>query len=225
MAKRRFRSRGRFRRRYRRRTGFKRFTRLVKRAVTRITEIKWSTSTNNLVRDAQLGLTADVTPTIGQGAGKNSRIGNRIRYKFLQFRLLMITSATATASLACYRFILWQPRMALDLTVTPTNLPIFQLNGNGAMVSPINNQNARILMDKTRFMGVVPNSNSVQLPAAIAIKKKVRVRNNVSYIDSASSSSLDPKDSYILTIISDITTTNQVSFAVRWSCRLSFVDF
>ena len=123
MAKRRFRSRGKFRtirrRRFSRRRGMRK---LIKRVVRRMSETKFNVEIGNGVVDANDGLFDNVTPTWAQGTSKNQVIGNKIRYKYLQLRLsiyLTDISQNSTQTFAYVRVILFQPR----LTVTPPATP------------------------------------------------------------------------------------------------------
>ena len=120
MAKRRFRSRGKFRtirrRRFSRRRGMRK---LIKRVVRRMSETKFNVESSFGVVDANDGLFDNVTPTWAQGTSKNQVIGNKIRYKYLQLRLsiyLTDISQNSTQTFAYVRVILFQPR----LTVSPS---------------------------------------------------------------------------------------------------------
>lgn len=229
MAKRRFRSRGRFSRvRRRRRFRTRRFTKAVKRAIKRITEVKFSTSGATSTFDSVNGYIVDITPEIATGVTKQTRIGNRIQYKYLQIRMFL-QAADGTSPTPDYitalRAILLQPRMVLDDTVTPYSFDIFTNPGIvSSFTSSIKNQNCRILMDKSFLLGTLPDCAVVQLPAAKIMKKKVRINNNVTFTGGNEVLSADPKDHYILLIVSNNPNTNAVALAVQWNARISYVD-
>lgn len=227
MAKRRFRSRGRFTRLRRRRGRSSRLKKFVKRVVRRMSEVKYAISNGSGTFDAGNDYAANITPTIAVGPGKDERIGWKVRYKYLQFRLWLLAYEGSTGGEAAIvtRVILWQPRLPVANGTNPHDMPLFNLTGNTyAQVSPINNNAARIIMDKTIAMGVRPLASDVMLPAVRIFKKKIRINNNVNFQNATTTQPGDPKDNYFLTIVTGFGATNLVTFQSIWSCRVSYID-
>lgn len=234
MAKRRFRSRGRFSRIRRRRRGVrsKRLTRFIKRTVRRMSEVKYATSNGLVNIDAFTGVVIRLNPTIAQGVNKNQRLGNKIRSKFFQFRAIcyLLDGTSGANNLIAYiRILIVQPRIlpTNGLANGPVLNEIFDINSTAAdaMTSSVKNVNVRVLMDKTysRPTYVGAGWEPGALPT-FAIKKKVRLTNNVSYDQSISTLPTDPKDNYYLILLSDVPAINDQTVNMRWSSRISYVD-
>lgn len=233
MAKRRFRSRGKFRRTRRVRT--KRLRRFIKKTIRRMCEIKYVTIPQNALGafDAQTGTVIPLTPTFTQGSDKDDRIANSIKYKYLQFRgRLHASVAQGGSSLITVRLMIVQMRImpvagiAAGAIQNPVPNEIFNdaTNNVESTFSSINNNAVRVLMDKTYAMGVLPNAAQSQLPALIKWKKKVRINNNVNFRAGANLRPLDPKDNYFFVVTSDISAANLVNLNTIIHTRISFID-
>lgn len=228
MAKRRFRSRRRFTRVRRRRGGARRLRRFVKRVVRRMSEVKYRTATSSVAFDAASNYQATIVPTFPQGVDKYNRIGNRIRYKYLQFRWTLQASngSNNLSRSQCFvRLLLIQSRTVPPAVANPLNQGwLFDSPGPTAIVSSIQNQNVRVLMDKSIWLGILDNATLIERPPNIWGKKKVRINNNVNFINSTDLLPTDPKDNYYLYIISNRTTQNDVTLNLVWHSRISFID-
>lgn len=232
MAKRRFRSGGRFRRLRRRRGGLrsKRLRKFVKRTVRSMSEIKWATISNSVATiDPANGTSQSINPAFVNGNSKTSRIGNKIRYKFLQFRLnFQVTAISGTVYQATQttRIIIFQPRIILfanpqSPTITETLL-IFA-SPSDRVISSIDNTRCRILMDRTYLLSPLGFYTSTGLPTAGRLKMKKRVNNNVSFI-SGNSFPQEPKDTYYIAIFTDVSLPNTNSMTIQFNSRMSFYD-
>lgn len=231
--KKRFRSRGRFSRVRRRRTGGRRLQKFIKRTIRKMSEIKYATTaTNGLVAfDAFTGVTVRLNPLIPQGSDKDERIGNRVRWKFLQFRMILsVLDGTSGANplVVRMRIMIIQPRLqpAAGLVTGPNITDIFDNSTNGAqaIVSSIKNTSVRVIMDKTYSLGVLGVASQSQLKAALTVKKKVRINNNVNYLNAGQTLPQDPKDNYYLVMICDTAALNDVLVVYAYTSRISYID-
>lgn len=239
MAKRRFRSRGKFRRIFRRkrRVRTRRLTKFIKRTLRRMSEIKYSLlNQNTFVNvDAFTGAVVRLNPAISQGVDKDERIGNKIRYKFLQFRM-MFRSLDGTNAInppqMTYRIMIVQMRIlpSAGLVLGPAAGEIFD-NSTSAFTtvySSIKNLNVRVLMDRIYVTTVGQATAGTTYPYNTSsyhyIKKKIRVNNNVTYASSTDNLPTDPKDNYYLVIASDAGALNDAILAVAYSMRISYID-
>lgn len=230
MAKRRFRSRGRFSRvRRRRRFSRRRFGRTIKAVVRRMAEVKYAVVYNDPTSfDAATGQIVNLTPLIGQGVTKNTRIGNRIRYKFLQVRMYIFCeqyTASATDPITAVRLILFQPRLDFEPPSPPTNSDIFMIAGiQACFLSPIQNTNCRIIMDKSFAMSPNARYDETGAPCYKIIKKKVRINNNVNYRNNDSEDVQDPKDKYYMLLVTNNATPQEIRISTSICSRISFID-
>lgn len=227
--KRRFRSRGRFTKLRRRRGGFrtKRLRKFVKRVVKRMQETKYRTANADATVDAFTGYVTSIVPTFPQGVDKYNRIGNRISWKYLQFRLsLLFTRAQGTASAVLVRLIMFQTRTAYQPPTgnSTTNIWPYLFDTAPGIVSSIKNQNVRILMDKTRWFGLQDYADLTQEVPFWYIKKKIPIRNNVNFISSAELVPNETKDQIYFAIITNRIAATVVNVNYVWQSRFSFYD-
>jgi len=231
MAKRRFRSGGRFSR-VRRRTGRRRFTKRFKRAVNSVIrknlEIKYGLRFNAFSQfDAAVGQVTDITPQFPQGVTKQSRIGNKIKLKYMQFRMMVQNGLIGNPPgvvVTRLRILLFQTRLN-PAGANPSTAEVFDNPTNiEVMTSSILNPNVRIIMDKTRNMAVGINAATAQEPLRFYIKKKVRLSNHVSFRSNLDLLPTDPKDKYYIMFLSDHPTINQINIQYQYTCRISFID-
>lgn len=183
--------------------------------------------------DAVNGVVARLNPSISQGVDKSQRIGNRIRYKYLQFRLVFWIgqpggAPAGTPILATFRFLIIQMRItpSQGYLVGPSAAEIFNsaTTSRRGLVSAINNQNVRVIMDKTRMLGALLFADETGMPSGFVLKKKVRISNNVNYASGADLYPLDPKDNYYFIVLSDIAVANQMTMYYMHNTRISFID-
>lgn len=176
----------------------------------------------------------NLTPAFLQGIDKPNRLGNKIKYKFLQFRAtgyMLDGSSGANPLVAFARVLIVQARVtpSLGIAAGPSIGEVFDISTSPlfAMTSPVKNTSVRVLLDRTysniTLQAGVANNLQVSLPL-IKIKKKVRVNNNVLFTGSAEVQPQDPKDNYYLIVIGDQNALNDAYLTMRWSCRISFLD-
>lgn len=233
MAKRRFRSRG-FRRVFRRRRNgrSRRVKRFIKSVVRRMSEVKYNWASNVLAQDAATPAIINITPTFAQGTTKQTRIGDKIRYKFMQFR----------STLACfYNGNIAQPVLRvrvigfwtrINLPAVPGLLDILDANN---VLSSIRNTAVRVWMDKTYLMAKYADADYQQdntwnpslapgMPFMVKMKKKFRVKNNVAFRNAANTLPEDPKDNAYIIFFSDAALIGQATLTFNWFNRMSFID-
>lgn len=239
MAKRRFRSRGRFSRVRRRRMRPKRLGKYIKRVVRRMSEVKYVTTALGApaLVDAFTGLRVRLNPNLPQGTDKNERIGNKIRMKYCQFRMsFAVIKDTVDPPPPVYvvRVVLVQARLlpADGLVTGPSFADVFidATDGSQIVHSSINNNMVRVIMDRTYVM---QNLDAVTgdddrfppgLQAAKYIKKKWRQNNNVLFRSSTQITPQDPKDNFYLMMISNANGNNEARFFYNYNWRMSFID-
>lgn len=229
MAKRRFRSRGRFTRlRRRRRGGNKRTKRFIKAVVRRMCETKYAVKANSATPDSVSGYETVLTPNFPQGVNRNERIGNRIRYKYFQFRmsLYLYVVQPVTSPNQIIRVIIWSPKQEYNVVVNPSNNDqLFYNPGVGAFLSSINPSGAKIYMDRTwYFARYAAGMSPIGLPISRVFKKKFRLRNEVNFMDSTQLTPTNPKDQIYLTVVTNGSTLGQTQMGISFNCRFSFID-
>lgn len=224
--KRRF-SRGRFRRVGRRRNfRAKKLNRFVRRAVNRMSEVKYATLASGFNVEAANGYLIGLTPAFPQGVDKNQRIGNKLKYKRLTLKLdfwLAVDAAGAPPDWFArgIRIIVFQPRVNLstppvlsDILDTPTNY-----------LSTVKGTAVRVMMDK--MMAITPSLVATQLSTHLSrVLRKVvfKINNNVTFKSAAETTPLDPKDTYYLLILVDAIVANTYDLQGSWYTRLSYID-
>lgn len=176
--------------------------------------------------DSGIGYSVNINPVINSGTDKSQRIGNRIQYKFLQFRAVVRSNFVSGGNSGLVvRVIVWQSRLPYVATSVSSNDSFIFMNTGvaSAVVSPLNNQNLRVLFDRLIPMGAANNAANVQLPAIRVFKLKIRVNNNVNFANSTSTLPTDPKDLYYFTVVTDQTTTTN-TLNITSCTRISFTD-
>lgn len=227
MAKRRFRSRGRFRRIRRRRGGARRLKKFVNRVVKRMSEIKYVTTADGFNFDAFNSRIIALNPSIPQGVDKTQRIGNKIQYKrmSLRFNFWIVGNATAVPNFTqTLRLMIFQPRVAFSNPAA--TLDIFDTNN---WMSTIKGTAVRVMYDK--FFTVTPQQSATAAQLATntgRIMKKIqfRINNNVTFRDSTVSAPTDYKDQYYAYVSSSVydTTPNEYNLQGQWFVRISYID-
>lgn len=220
-------SRGRFRRRNGRRGGIRRLRRIIKRTVTRMSEVKWSTSNALTVFDGAASAFVTLTPAFPQGVDKFQRIGNKIRYK--NFGLRFNLSIAALIGFPTYtprvlRVVIFQKRVEFSVPLVPVNLDILDTND---YLSAVKGTTCRVMYDK--YFVVTPINAATQLATntgRIMKKLNFKVRNNVTFRDAGNTVPTDIKDTYFALIITDFFggAPLQYNVAFDWNARISFVD-
>lgn len=190
-----------------------------------MSEIKYAYADNVAAFDAFSNYEVYVTPNFPQGVNKNNRIGNRIRYKFLQLRMVIACAQlpAAAAPFNIIRVILWQPRQIRNVTANPLNNT--QVFNTASPLSSINPTGCRILMDKTHYFSRwTQQMEPINIAPARFYKKKVRISNNVNFFSSTELTPSDPKDMYYLTIVTNASAINQAQITLQWYVRISYTD-
>lgn len=224
MAKRRFIRRRRFGRR-RRFSGRRKFLRrFVKRTLFRNTEIKWAVvQVDPPAFDANSNFIYELTPSISQGFGKDERIGNKIKYKFFQFRMAgFLALGTAPASTVTFvRIMVVMGRGQISVPPVVTDFL-----WNDSFLSPVLNNNCRVVLDRTMALSPIGAAQSgvTNLPPTFHIKKKVRMNNNVLFRGDADNFALDIHDRCFLIFMTNLTGANQQLANIGWQARWSFID-
>lgn len=185
---------------------------------------------------AQYGYSYPISPQIASGVGTFNRIGNLIQYKFLKLDLILTSSMSIPPTLPgmSVRVLLVQPRTSDTTALIPSQASwLFDNNDNGsiaigqAIVSPIHNQNARVLFDKTFMMGAYDSTglypaSGVELPSLKSLKIRCPLNNKVEY---RAGNLLNPefKDQYHLFVVTDAVGAGY-SFGITFCCRISYTD-
>lgn len=206
MAKRRFRSRGRFTRiRRRRRFGAKRLRRFIKRTINRMSEVKYAVTELPVNWADNTAFFQKLNPDIPTGVNKDNRIGNRVKTKLLTVKWLIRTGTNANTSQnleKIVRITIWQQRQILTLP-NPIIADIYDSPGN--FLSTLKGNNIRVMYDKT--MNLTPGLSGGGNPTQLSFghthwfkRKFFRVRNNVNFYDSNADQPTDFKDNYWMTI-------------------------
>lgn len=234
MAKRRFRSIRRFRSRRRfRRRGSRRLVKFVKRVIRRNTEIKYAAfNSGPTTIDAFNGSITRMAPLFTQGVSKSGRIGDRIKYKFIQFRMHFTLNdgvSLANPPMLMTRVILLQPRLtsfaSQNLVYTADDWFDLPTNNQTLMTSPIRNTACRVLMDRVYMNSVnIAQQPNAALPSFTYIKKKVRVNNHVNFHGENQDLPNDPKDNYFLVIITNANALTDANLTHRFHFRISYID-
>lgn len=227
MAKRRFRSRGRFSRvRRRRGGGAKRLKRFVKRVVNRMSEVKYATESGAWNYDANGTVLTSINPVITQGASKNQRIGNKIKSKRLYLKLnAWISSDTGAADWFTrkLRIVILQPRVAFSVPLQNSDI----LDDGNNWLSTIKGTAVRVLYDK--MFPLTPQLDANQHPSnsgSVTKKMVFRINNNVTYRDSTVNSPTDLKDQYWIFMFSDFLGLGTGGYDIQgnWFVRHSYID-
>lgn len=222
MAKRRFRSRGRFRR-LRRRRGGRRLKKFVKGVVRRMSEAKWNTIqylSGGAIPSGTYTI-VDITPQFPQGTDKFTRLGNNIKYKRLHIRgTAALLQGVAAPTFANYRLIFFVSRAGLSPSIGQvldnTSFP-------QAIYSTVQQQNARVIRDKHWIMSTVGNGSEVMIPSGRTFRFSVRLGNNVNFTSSATAIPSNPLDHIYLAFASDATVTTAFP-TLALNCRITYVD-
>lgn len=219
-SRRRLRSKRRFRRR--RRFGTRRAKRFVKAVVRRMSETKYSATALQAVYDLNVARIINVTPQFPQGTTKSSRLGNKIRYKYVQFRLSAVHSnigANPPQEIVFIRMLLlW---LRVPLSAVPAIQDIFDVNN---VASSIKNNAVRVVMDKTYTSRPLGAPRESDHPSAMYIKKKFSTHQNVNFAYNVNADPTDPKDQLYWVLLTDTAAANTNQLAVNFWSRFSFID-
>lgn len=234
MAKRRFRSRGRFSRvRRRRRYGSKRLRRVIKGTVRRMSEVKYVTKSVNAFQAQDLfnGVVVQLNPPIAQGVDRNQRIGNKVRYKYAQLRLMLYLTKGANPLDPDFQFVrvlVVQPRLlpAGGIAVGPVGTEIFDSPTNTAQqtVSSVNHKAVRVIMDRIYKVATLGQGADSQMMSGVYVKKKFKVNNNVLFRSAVQTDPQDPKDNYYLLIIGSAINNGDSTVNYFYQFRISYID-
>lgn len=222
MAKRRFRSRGKFSKLRRRRPGTKRLKRFVKRVVRTMSETKYAFKTNVFDNLNENFTIEELTPSFPQGVTKNTRIGNKIRYKYLQFRCFLSNrdgNAAGAVSYQSWRVMLFWLRNPLTTPITALDVLDTQ-----SILSSIKNENVRIVMDKTMTLSNSQDFGQAGYPQRVFIKKKFPIHQNVLFRSNTESLPLDIHDKLYMLVLSGSNNVGESVLNVNWFIRMSFFD-
>lgn len=234
--KRRFRSRGRYVRRTGRRYGGRRLVSSIKRVIKRMSEVKYAVGRNAGDYDGNQGFQYLINPEIAIGAGKNQRIGQKIRYKRLTVRFQvaarMGTLPVSGTSTQTVRILLVQARV----NNTGSSYPFFNwddvFDDSGTNNSTVKNHNLRVLMDQIVDLGILNISNVATSTSMYMLKPSIRrfklsvpINNNVEYRNASSTLPTDPKDMYYLLFYSNNgAPALAVTLYTSYTCRISYFD-
>lgn len=240
MAKRRFRSRGRFTRLRRRRTSrVRRTKKFVKRVVRSMQEIKWQANGGNQTFDAtDEQIDIEVTPQFTQGVTKTNFLGRAIRYKFLQFNLKfniflnpIFAGPPAPAALHV-RVMLYVKRGEPD-TGPYTLADMLRVGGSGSLtpgtLSFVDQNAIRKIKDKSYRLTATNYFNITGLKATGTFAVRKRVFNTVPLaLDSTTGTDYYyPKainDRFYLAIFTDYPTPLQVNIGYQYAITVSYYD-
>lgn len=214
---------GRFRRRFVRRTGrLRRLRKFVKRTVARMQEVKYSTTNAAFDIATNVPSFQAITPTFSQGAAKNQRVGNTIRYRWLTLRLNIyaIAAAASANSVATFRIVLVQLRLPL----TTPNPQITDIFDTTSPYSTVKGTNVRVLWDKVislQIFGQATNTNFLPV-----YNKKIRrkINNRVNFGATLDTVPRDVKDTYYLVVYPASTVVNDYVITVNYFNKISFYD-
>lgn len=227
MAKRRFRSRGRFKRLRRGGRGRnRRLKKFVKGVVRRMSEIKYNLSSGHNTLDVgNFPFYIEITPPVTTGATKFGRIGNQIKYRYLTFTMqaALIKGATwanTNKGVMRIRTMIVQPRnSAAPNTASAIWDDVSDIN------SCVDFKQQRVLYDKTRWMAVYPYWGENGCKPVINFKVRRRINNNVKFSSGVSAAPNDYKDRYWLILWStDAEAVGKYSMEVNWFNKISFTD-
>lgn len=165
-----------------------------------------------------------LTPDFAQGAGRNNRIANAIKYKRMVMRMnIWAVAAQQNAnSVAQLRVILFQPRLPFS---TPNPL-VSDILDTANFLSPVNAQKARTLYDKQVNLSVWGNNSMASFQLSPMFSKKIRrpINNNVAFRDGAQVTPLDIKDQYYLLVFPSSAIVNDYTVNVQYYFRISYTD-
>lgn len=205
----------------------KKVSRFIKKVVRNMAETKYAVKFFDFNGDPFSGVTQLLNPNIPQGIDKNQRIGNTIKYKFLQLRFSIGFVSPSDPFVNYFattvRIIVWQPRSAYTIPSTPY-LDSFLFTYTQQFrtgYSPVNNQNVRVLFD--RLLPFSSVNLTTFLPPVRCFKLKTRINNNVSFASASDVIPKDPKDLYYITVIPH-SNLEQTSMDIDGIIRISYVD-
>lgn len=210
-------------RRFRVRRFSKRFTRRVKTIVRRMSEVKWQ------FRDFQADdfaagtfFVQNITPSVDLGSGKTQRIGQRIRYKFLQinWQLHNGPGALAVGNYSPIRLIFFWSRAQL-----PLGGSILDDGGsadNTNIFTTVRSDQARVIKDYKLMLGKDTVAMNVQIPAVMSGKIRRRIFNNVTYQTGLTIPQEFKDNLYVLYANGSAVTTAATDLYVN--ARISYID-
>lgn len=219
-------SRGRVKRRFVRRTRGSRSTRskrFIKGVIRRMSEIKFSTASNAVNILNNLPFITSLVPTFPQGVDKNNRIGNRIKYKYIQLRFALDLNqgVAPTSSTAYWRMIVFWTRLPLSVAPALTDI-LFTAH----FLSSVRNTNVRVITDKTYLLTPAGVVTDTQRPNAVFYKKKFRTFQEVNFSNAADQIPRDPKDNlYCCLFSNNLLGVNDTNLDFTWNSRFSYTDF
>lgn len=187
-------------------------------------EVKWVTSINGGFGQApNTWHITEISPNIAIGAGKDQRIGRKIRYKFVQINghVKANTGTAAIENFAIVRVVIFFSRtanpLAGDIFDSGGTAPDFQF-----IHSTIRSDQVRVLSDHIYLLGKDSVADRVVLPSAKKIRLRRRTNQEVIFEPGSTFPSI-PKDRlYIVVGMANAPTTATVDYQVF--TRFSFID-
>lgn len=202
---------------FKRRRGFKRLNYIAKRAVRRMSEIKWANTSTVSTQPGGISTLSNISPTVSQDTTKFGRIGQKIRLRFHHFTGYFVNNnlGVGAGQFMRVRVILLQPRMA-GLINTDV------LNGTDPW-GYVQHYNFRVLKDWKFLLGTTLLAANSQIPSAKKLKRNAWHIRNVTFRTTASNTFDDPKDQFMLFVQNDgVVAGNELFFNVQQ--RISYTD-
>lgn len=207
---------------------YSRKKRIILNSLRRISEVKYSSVTYTGTSDLRTGLVVYISPVISQGNSKKQRIGNRIKFKFMQLRAGLAFIQPSGSGLTA---------IFVRILVVRTKLPwnyggnifsdtfLFDSVGDSTHYNAsVNNQNVQVFYDEVVAVSLIPAAASSGLPSATTVVMKRPILNNVSFPSDSATVTDDPNDKYYFVVLSNINTSSQVNLFCNLHNRTSFID-
>lgn len=195
-------------RRFRRGRFYNKVSRIAKRSIMNMSEVKFAWMPMNIVTPVFTPAAKEFKFPFANGAGKFTIIGKRIKYKNLSIKGTIFTTKTKDTDVPipaiAVRVVIYQLRQQLDITVA-ANVPqlFFTNDAVSAVWSKMNPEYMRILRDMYFTMGTTQGSQinyapNTSLPAAIPVNLNIKINNDVTIGNDNYPS--DPTDRYAIVI-------------------------
>lgn len=218
-------SRFRYRRR-RFRGGIRRrgLRRIIKRTVARMQEIKYGIVNSVGASDTTAFGVHYLTPNIGTGTTRYSRVGNRIRYKRITvtFSINFYPSTIAPLAGATYWLRVTVVRQRKVFLSPPTAIDVFMTSDPQSSIDP---HAAEVLYDK--YWSVAPvQTLYTGLPCRITRRISFRNPRSVQFESATNQEPIDNTDRYWMFIrtSNEAGTVNQTNYYVDLYMKQSFYD-
>lgn len=201
-----------------------------------MSEIKYATTRPNAPQqqDAFNGIVIRLNPDINQGIDKNERIGNKIKFKYCQFRFsfaLIRSNVNPPPALFVCRLLLVQLRLLPPGGLIPgpvlADVFIDATTPDQAIHSSINNDMVRVIMDRTycvQNLDMDPNVANANMPTLIYVKKKWRQSNHCLFRSVTQITPQDPKDNFYFLMLTNANGNGDATIFYNYGFRLSYID-